>query len=167
NFNSLTFDYVARQKIGGTHMDFHYLKQLPVLAPREYELEDIIYVASRVAELVYTASDMESLSTDLRNLKSPISSFIPAMPFRWKEERRAFLRAELDAWFARAYGLTRKQLRYVLDPADLTPSELENILDPDEQVRDPLDATGYAARIAASDFPSETFRVLKNKDIVK
>ena len=89
------------------------------------------------------------------------------MPFRWKEERRAFLRAELDAWFARAYGLTRKQLRYVLDPADLTPSELENILDPDEQVRDPLDATGYAARIAASDFPSETFRVLKNKDIVK
>jgi hypothetical protein len=41
-------------------------------------------------------------------------------PYRWDEARRALLRAELDAWFARAYGLTRKQLRYILDPADLT-----------------------------------------------
>jgi hypothetical protein len=31
-------------------------------------------------------------------------------------------------------------------------------------VRDPLDPTGYAARVAQSDFPSETFRVLKEKE---
>jgi hypothetical protein len=53
------------------------------------------------------------------------------------EERKAELRAELDAFFARAYGLSRDELRYVLDPAD----------------------------VLGEDYPSETFRVLKEKEI--
>ena len=89
---------------------------------------------------------------------------IPFPPFRWDEDRRAVLRAELDAYYARLYGLTRKQLRYILDPADLTERELEDILDPREEVADPLDPAGYATR-AASTFPGETFRVLKEKEI--
>ena len=32
---------------------------------------------------------------------------------------RSLLRAELDAYYARLYGLTRKQLRYILDPRSL------------------------------------------------
>ncbi|MDH7504511.1 MAG: hypothetical protein QHJ82_17610, partial [Verrucomicrobiota bacterium] len=63
--------------------------------------------------------------------------------------------------------MSRKQLRYILDPADLTPRELENILDPWEEVADPLDAAGYAARCAASDCPGETFRVLKEKELAR
>lgn len=51
--------------------------------------------------------------------------------------RRAVLRAELDAWYARAYGLTRDELRYVLDPAD----------------------------VMGADYPSETFRALKNNEM--
>uniref|UniRef100_UPI000552A97A endonuclease domain-containing protein n=1 Tax=Chloroflexus sp. MS-G TaxID=1521187 RepID=UPI000552A97A len=90
---------------------------------------------------------------------------IPFPPFRWDEDRRAVLRAELDAYYARLYGLTRKQLRYILDPADLTERELEDILDPREEVADPLDPAGYATRAAASTFPGETFRVLKEKEI--
>ena len=89
----------------------------------------------------------------------------PYPPFRWNEERRALLRAELDAFYASLYGLKRKQLRYILDPADLTPHELEDILDPWEEVGNPLDSQGYAQRVAASDFPGETFRVLKEKEI--
>jgi hypothetical protein len=50
---------------------------------------------------------------------------------------RALLRAELDAFYARAYGLTRDELRYILDPAD----------------------------IKGPDYPSETFRVLKDREI--
>jgi len=92
---------------------------------------------------------------------------IPFPPFRWDEERRALLRAELDAFYARLYGLTRKQLRYILDPADLTQKELQDILDAWEEVDDPLDPEGYAARVAESDFPGETFRVLKEKEIRK
>ena len=58
-------------------------------------------------------------------------------PFRWDNQRRAKLRAELDAKYAKLYGLTREELRYILDPSD----------------------------IYGSEFPSETFRVLKNNEI--
>jgi hypothetical protein len=91
----------------------------------------------------------------------------PHPPFKWEESRRAVLCAELDAYYARLYGLNRKQLRYILDPADLTPAELEDILSPYEEVRNPLDPQGYAERAAASTFPGETFRVLRDKDIRK
>jgi hypothetical protein len=90
---------------------------------------------------------------------------IPLPPFKWDEDRRAILRAELDAYYAKLYGLTRKQLRYILDPADLTEKELEDILDPWEEVKDPLDPEGYAKRVSNSTFPGETFRVLKEKEI--
>ena len=58
-------------------------------------------------------------------------------PWRWNSERRALLRAELDAIYARLYGLTRDELRYILDPAD----------------------------VMGADYPSETFRVLKDKEM--
>ena len=34
----------------------------------------------------------------------------------WDEGRRVQLRAELDAYVGRLYGLTRDQMRYILDP---------------------------------------------------
>jgi hypothetical protein len=89
----------------------------------------------------------------------------PLPPFKWDDDRRARLRAELDAYYARLYGLNRKQLRYILDPADLTTREIERILDDWEEVGDPLDPAGYEARVAASTFPGETFRVLKENEI--
>jgi hypothetical protein len=52
-------------------------------------------------------------------------------------DRRALLRAEFDAFYARAYGLTRDELRYILDPSD----------------------------VKGLDYPSETFRVLKNNEM--
>jgi hypothetical protein len=139
NLNSLAFDFVARQKVGGTHMDFHYLKQLPVLPPSFYRAADVAYVASRVLELVYTADDMQPLADALRATASPLAATVPHAPYRWDEARRALLRAELDAWYARAYELTRDELRYILDPAD----------------------------VHGPDFPGETFRVLKEKETAK
>ena len=50
---------------------------------------------------------------------------------------RAHLRAELDAYYARLYELSRDELRYVLDPQE----------------------------VYGSDFPGETFRVLKEKEL--
>lgn len=96
-------------------------------------------MASRVLELVYTADDMQPLTDALRASASPLAASVPRAPYRWDEARRAWLRAELDAWFARAYGLTRDELRYILDPAD----------------------------VHGPDFPGETFRVLKEKEQAK
>ena len=91
----------------------------------------------------------------------------PLPPFKWDDERRARLRAELDAYYAKLYGLNRKQLRYILDPADLTAKEIATILDDSEEVADPLDPEGYRRRVEASTFPGETFRVLKEKEMAR
>jgi len=56
-------------------------------------------------------------------------------------------------------------LRYIFDPADLTPKELDDILDPWEEVEDPLDEEAYRRRAEQSTFPGETFRVLKNNEL--
>ncbi len=139
NLNTLVLDYVARQKLAGTNLSDYITFQLPVLPPSFYRAADVAYVASRVLELVYTADDMQPLADALRAAASPLAATVPRAPYRWDEARRALLRAELDAWFARAYGLTRDELRYILDPAD----------------------------VHGPDFPGETFRVLKEKETAK
>jgi hypothetical protein len=263
--NSLTFDFVTRQKLGGTTLNFFIVKQLPVLPPEAFSAADIAYIVPRVLELVYTAWDMRPFAEDVwqeadesmrrailerweanrrqtapdsppitadqhdinrtqmpqilpitadqkkdedprQSAASAESAFqhgppdsppitadqhdinrtqmpqIPPIaadqtrtqenisenqsdlrhqraihqfsaasaesaasafqhesppPFIWHEERRALIRAELDARIARLYGLTRDELRYILDPQD----------------------------VYGPDFPGETFRVLKEKEI--
>lgn len=113
-WTSLAFDYVARQKVGGTSMTYFYLKQLPVLPPAAYldptpwdqgvELRD--WVADRVLELVYTSWDMAPFADDLG---------YEFEPFVWDEERRALLRAEIDAAYFHLYGIARDDADYILD----------------------------------------------------
>jgi hypothetical protein len=129
-------------------------------APSSFNFSDIGYIVPRVVELVYTAWDIKAFAEDVWNegdaalraellrrnaecnaganpaLFSPRDGF-PLPPYRWDEGRRALARAELDARIARLYGLTRDELRYILDPHNLYGPE----------------------------FPGETFRVLKEKEI--
>lgn len=130
NFNSIVLDYLARQKIGGTHLSDYIVKQLPILPSFKYSAEDIDFISPRVLELVYTAENLKTFAKDLG---------IDRTPFNWDEERRCLLQAELDAYYAKLYGLTRDELRYILDPQD----------------------------VYGPDFPGETFRVLKKKEIKK
>ena len=71
---------------------------------------DLAFIVSRVLELTYTSHSMAPFARDLG---------YEGKPFAWDEDRRANLRAELDAFYARAYGLSRDELRYILDPADV------------------------------------------------
>ncbi len=125
---SLTADYVARQKIGGTNLNFFYLEQLPFLSPEQTTETQASFITPKVLELTYTSHSLAPFARDLGH---------DGPPFAWDEDRRALLRANLDAFYARAYGLTRDDLRYILDPAD----------------------------VKGPDYPSETFRVLKEKEI--
>lgn len=117
NLCSLVLDYTARQKVGGTHMTYNYLKQLPVLAPSAYESEVpwsrgqrlVAWILPRVLELTYTAWDLKPFAEDCGELGAP---------FRWDPERRLTLRAELDAAFFLLYGLTRAEAEYVLNTFD-------------------------------------------------
>jgi hypothetical protein len=114
NLSSLPLDYVARQKISGAHLTFSVAKQLPVIPPGPYAQHSPWnsattlgpWVAGRVLELSYTAWDMAPLARDLGH---------DGPPFRWDEERRALLRAELDAAYFHLYGLDREDTGYVLD----------------------------------------------------
>jgi hypothetical protein len=126
NFNSLILDYCLRNKLSQPSIPQGSFEQLPILPRERYGAHDR-YIIERVLELSYTSNALRGFARSL-GYEGP--------PFKWDEDRRATLRAELDAWYARAYGLTRDQLRYVLDPAD----------------------------VMGADFPSETFRVLKEKE---
>lgn len=152
NLAALAYDFVSRQKIGGTTLNYFYFKQFPALPPSAYSETDLRFIVPRVLELTYTAHDMagwaqdiwdsanEGLRTAIRTqaidagIPSPVAGL--TTPFPFNPDRRARLRAELDATYARLYGLSRDDLRYILDPTDLL----------------------------GPDYPSETFRVLKNKE---
>jgi hypothetical protein len=124
---SLTFDFIARLSIGGTHLTYAYLKQFAVLPPSTFSDRDLDFVRPKALELTYTSHAMKPWAKDLGYL---------GPPFAWDEERRGELRAELDAFFAKKYGLGEDELQYVLDPT----------------------------KAMGADYPSETFRVLKEKE---
>lgn len=124
----LSLDYTARQKVAGTNLNFFYAGQLPVHNPSQFNREELIFLVPRVLELTYTSHSMRPWAEDLGHIGAP---------FSFDPERRAYLRAELDAFFARKYGLSRDELRYLLDPAD----------------------------VKGDSYPSETFRGLRRNEI--
>lgn len=124
NINSLAFDYITRQKLGGTSFGVFILKQLPVLLPSIYTPLLQSFILPRVVELTYTAWDLEPFAQDILTEIGPDTwnRYFPdnplkqgrPHPFRWDEDRRAVLRADLDAVYARLYGLTKSELAYIL-----------------------------------------------------
>lgn len=130
NLCTLSLDFAARHKVGGTHLNFFIYKQLPLLPPSFYSDLRLAFILPKVLELTYTSHALAPFAQDL-GYDGP--------PFAWSEMRRAPLRADLDAFYARAYGLTRDELCYILDPAD----------------------------VKGPDHPSETFRVLKKDEVAK
>lgn len=162
DFNSIPHDFASRTKLGGTTMNYFYKKQMPVLPPSSYTETAINFIVPRVFALTYTATDIvewaralwNDASVDLRKLMLAqhkdlptgtdietlaASDFDPATipPIVFEDAHRAKLRAELDAYFARLYGLSRRDLEYILDPKT----------------------------VMGDDYPSETFRVLRDAEL--
>lgn len=97
------------------------------------------YVRPRVLELVCTADVMvekhrESARRGARQ-EAQLSRSTRRPPFRWHKPRRA----QFDGWFARAYGLTRDELRSILARTD----------------------------VHGPGLPGETFRVHKEEELAK
>ncbi len=128
NMCSLILDYSARNKLGGTTINYFILRQFPLFTPSFYRDNRLNFVRPRLCELIYTSHEMAPFARDL-GYKGP--------PFPWRNDQRRQLRAELDCFYARAYGLTRDELRYTLDPSE----------------------------VRGTDYPSETFRILRDREI--
>lgn len=178
----LVYDFFSKLKIGGINLSFFFVEQFPTLSPSLFGAGNQQFILPRALELTYTSWDIKAFADDLwreadgalrqtlraqwevnrratgghgwvqpdwklaypeidwafsKGDEEGAQGGIPFPPFKWDEERRAHLRAELDAYYALLYGLERDELRYILDPKE----------------------------VHGEDFPGETFRVLKDKEI--
>ena len=124
NLNSIPFDFIARQKVGGTHMNFYILEQLPAFSPASYNSEVMNIIIPKVVELTYNAWDLKPFAEDVLEEigpekwnkwfpENPLVDGVP-QPFKWDEERRLQLRCELDAIYAHLYGISKDDLDYIL-----------------------------------------------------
>ena len=114
NVSSIPFDYCARQKVGGLHLTYFTMQQLPALQPGAYAvptpwtppipIRD--WLLPRVLELTYTAWDLKAFAEDCDD---------DGPPFIWDPERRFQLRCEIDAAFFHLYGVSRDDADYILD----------------------------------------------------
>ncbi len=121
---SIPFDYVARQKVGGSSMAFFIMKQMPFPTPDQIPNSVKWEMAKRVIELTYFNHDMDAWAEELwEELTNEQRNEMPNVgkkePFIFDPDRRAVLQAELDAIVAHLYELTTDELRYILDPEDI------------------------------------------------
>lgn len=111
---SFVFDFVSRQKLGGVNMNYFIQAQQPTIAPSRFSETSTYsrgqsfaeWIVPRFVELAYTAIDMRPLADGMG---------YQGEPFRWEEERRFWLRAELDAAFFHLYGLGRSDVDYIME----------------------------------------------------
>lgn len=112
NLNSFAYDYVARQKVGGLHLNFFIVEQLPTFPPDSYSnqcpwdkmsLEE--WISDRVLKLTCTSNEMKPLAA--------AAGFEPQL-CKWNGEERAKIVAELDAAYFLLYGLERDDVDYML-----------------------------------------------------
>ncbi|MFZ2302182.1 MAG: hypothetical protein WAW10_09985 [Gallionella sp.] len=111
NFNALAFDYIARQKVQSTHLNWYIVEQLPLIHPEQFEqtlgktkISD--FVRGEVLRLSYTAHDLAPFARDLG---------YDGAPFKWDENDRRHRLARLDALFFHLYGINRDDAAYILD----------------------------------------------------
>jgi len=117
NLNSFAYDFVARQKVGGVHLNFFILEQLPVLHPSDLtgacpwdpKTKLKTWISERVLKLTCTAEDMIPLAQAC-GFKGSRGDGVHV----WKEPERARLRDELDAAYFHLYGIERDDVIYIL-----------------------------------------------------
>ncbi len=119
--NSFAYDFVARQKIQGQHLNLYIVEQIPVIFPDAYSRQfghraafDI--VKDHVARLTYTSYDMQPFARDLGYQGHPLP---------WDPEERRHLRARLDALYFHLYGISNEDAEYILNTFPIVRSEDE------------------------------------------
>lgn len=122
SITSFVFDYIGRQKVGGTSLKYFTMKQLAALPPSAYadparwSVEGSVseWLLPRYLELVYTAWDVADFAEDC-GYDGP--------PFRWDDDRRLLLRCEVDAAFFHLYGIARDDADYIMETFTLVKRE--------------------------------------------
>ena len=147
NFNSFPFDFTARQKVQGQHLNWYIVEQLPVIPEGAFEekigstrIGDL--VRDEVLHLTYTSHDMAGFARDMG---------YHGEPFPWDEEDRMHRRARLDALFFRLYGIEIDDAAYILDTFPIVQQE-DQVAFARFQTKELV--TGYMRAFAAGDLKS-------------
>lgn len=119
NLNSFVYDFVARQKVGGVHLNYFIVEQLPTLPPHRYAEKCPWarrttlrhWISERVLKLSCTAIDMLPLA-EAADFKSGNAE--DGRLHRWGEQERADIMAELDAAYFLLYNIEREDAEYIL-----------------------------------------------------
>ena len=106
-------DFVARQKVGGLHLNYFIVNQLPVFPPEQYlktcpwhkrvTLEK--WISERALKLTCTANDLQPFGE--------AAGFDPPV-HRWDADERAKLLVELDAAFFVFMAFGREDVEFIL-----------------------------------------------------
>ena len=111
NLSSFALDFIVRQKMHSTGLNWHIVRQLPLVAPKTYgkkaggkTIGD--FVRERVLRLAYTANDMTPFARDMGH---------KGAPFIWDGDKRAEWRAQLDALYFLLYGIGDDDAAYIMD----------------------------------------------------
>ena len=112
-FLSFTFDYILRQKLGGTNLSLFILEQLPMPTPELISTFRINYknnsgrldefLIERAAKLIVTSNSLKCVLDDLN---------INESPYVWHEERKQLV-WEIDAAVAHLYGLDKDMYEHI------------------------------------------------------
>lgn len=118
-WSSIVFDYISRQKISGMSMTQFTLKQIACPSPSLFQQQPnwdrtgstlADWVRSYALELSYTSWRLKPYAAEVGD---------NGAPFRWHPERRALLRADLDAGFFHIYGVNRNEAEHILESFDV------------------------------------------------
>ncbi|WP_386691959.1 Eco57I restriction-modification methylase domain-containing protein [Streptomonospora nanhaiensis] len=115
--SSFALDYIIRQKFTGTSITYSYIAQLPFPDPNHLKNRPENHPGApqwlrrRVIELSYTTNDMRAFAQELGDRGEP---------FRWDEQRRSAIRAELDAAIFHLYEVKREDVDFIMDTFQTT-----------------------------------------------
>jgi hypothetical protein len=111
NLNTFVMDFVIRQKVQSTHINWYILEQLPFIPPDTYEkrigdhkIAD--FIREQVLHLTYTAIDMRPFAQDMG---------YDGEPFVWDDDDRRHRLARLEALFFYLYQVEKNEASYILD----------------------------------------------------
>ncbi len=106
NTVSLPFDYIVRQKLGGSNLNFFVFKQLAIVPLLKYTERTRELIQKIVVELVCDNEDLRHFGEEyFESIK--ISTY--------SEINRFTLFCSLDAIYAHLYGLEKEEMDYILE----------------------------------------------------
>lgn len=113
-WSSIPFDYITRQKVSGSHVNEFAAKQVACPTPSDFSQRvpwqtnsDLsAWIRPYVIELSYTSMHLRPYAHDFGD---------EGLPFRWDPDRRALLRADIDAAFFHIYGVSRSEADHILE----------------------------------------------------